>query len=184
MTDKFVELYNKYLIKDNKKHLISKNQIYKQLYENTYKTVILLDMYTKLDFFKHNIYTNTFIICIVGGYEDCSSILEYCFKICPYVQQRTYFYLESVLLKYKNLINNTTKKSTYYIKNLNLKVDYYQQLLKLIPKSNIISSEKLYKYIDIENERPTMINHMKLDFSDYMFDGIVCTDQNNILLDL
>lgn len=185
MSDKFIELYNKYLLKDNKEYIIPKNKIFEQLYENTYKTVVLLDMYTKLGFFKHNIYTNTFMVCISGGYEDCSRILEYCFKICPYLQQRTYFYLESVLLKYKNLINNSTrKKSTYYIKSLHSKVEYYQDLIKLIPKSNIISSDNLHKYIDIEKERPDRINHMKLDFSDYMFDDIVCTDQNNILLDL
>jgi hypothetical protein len=190
--NRIIEIFgtNKFLKTFIPKETIYQN-IQRQYYSNISETINLIKFYEKIGCFEHNLYTNTLVLIMTEGFDN-HAILEYCYSKYPYLQSRTYKYLECVVNNLKKMIYSPDKLSKRKIKsrrNFNFNLDAnklicLQKIIDNIPKKNIIGINDINKYINIEEERPTNIHLLKDDSEYYFFRNLEKTPENDLFLDL
>ena len=80
----------------------------------------------------------------------------------------------------ESIINNKTDNSFYNSKNINLFIDFYDLIKKLIDNKNIVKDEDFYKLFNIEKEKDKNIESILNEMNNLFFNYIKNNDINNM----
>jgi hypothetical protein len=181
IVNRTVELYKKYI---NDTESIKQKEIYLELFNNIYKSSTTIKIYEKFGLYKHNLYSNTVIICMIIYQDYCNDIIQYCLYKYPYIQERTYNYLISLREYHINTKKSHNKKNNYLITSIEKKINNLNKIIKMIPKKNIIPNDIINDYIDKTKERPNNFELVTGILNVNLFEDFIKTDKNDIVADL
>ncbi len=164
------------------KNMFNQSNIYNLFYYNTELISNNIYFFEKHNLFTFDLYTNTFFICCIE-YNSHFDLIKYAFKKTPYVKYKTYNYIKCMGEYFKNKVvcdkGNYYRNSTKYDISLYL---LYSSIANSIKAENIIYPDN--PIYNSNTNVPIDIQNIKNYLTEYLFENIVLTDDNNILDEL